>query len=72
VTGGLPGLRRRVSSSGGRQQGEVPRKPGARERFWAEERRVGGQVASAPAYGAAVGEVQGDGGGRNGQWQFRN
>ena len=31
----------------------------------------GGQVAS-PAYGAAVGEVQGDGGGRNSQWQFRN
>ena len=31
----------------------------------------GGQVASL-AYGAAVGEVQGDGGGRIGQWQFRN
>jgi len=28
-------------------------------------------VAS-PAYGAAVGVVQGDGGGRIGQWQFRN
>ena len=31
----------------------------------------GGQVASL-AYGAAVGEVQGDGGGRIGQWQSRN
>ena len=37
----VTGLRRRVSSSGGRQQGAVPRKPGARERFWAEARRVG-------------------------------
>jgi len=34
----------------------------ARKRFGAGARRVGGQVASAPAYGAAVGEVQGDGG----------
>ena len=34
----------------GRQQGVVPCKPGARERFGAGARRVGGQVA-APAYG---------------------
>ena len=33
--------------------------PGARKRFGAGARRVGGQVASAPAYGAAVGVVQG-------------
>ena len=46
----VTGLRRRVSSSGGRQQGAVPRKPGAREQFWAEARRVGGQVASAPPW----------------------
>ena len=37
----VTGLRRRVSSSGGRQQGAVPRKPGARERFWVEARRAG-------------------------------
>ena len=72
VTVAGDGAGRARGELGGRQQGAVPRKPGARERFWAEARRVGGQVASAPAYGAAVGEVQGDGGGRNGQWQFRN
>ena len=38
----------------------VSSKPGARGWFWAEARRVGGQVASAPAYGAAaVGVVRG-------------
>ena len=43
-----------------RQGSFVSAIPGARERFGAGARRVGGQVASAPAYGAAVGREQGE------------
>ena len=40
VTVAGDGAGRARGELGGRQQGAVPRKPGARERFWAEARRV--------------------------------
>ena len=62
----VTGLRRHVSSSGGRQQGAVPRKPGARERFWAEARRVG-----RPGGFAGVRRRRGRGAGRR-RWKNRS
>jgi len=61
--GGHPRGARRRGKGAWRAQGRQRRWfgaiPGARERFGARARCVGGQVASAPAYGAAVGVVQG-------------
>ena len=62
----------RVASSGAAREGRVQANQGRGAGFGRRHDTWGGQVASAPAYGAAVGVVQGDGGGRNGQWQFRN
>ena len=42
----------------------VSAEPGAPRRFGSGARRVGGQVAGSPVYGAAVGKVQGQRGGR--------
>ena len=62
----------RVASSGAAREGRVQANQGRGAGFGRRHDAWGGQVASAPAYGAAVGVVQGNGGGRNGQWQFRN
>ena len=60
----------RVASSCGARKEWVCETGGAGGWFGQGEAKWPGQVA-APAYGAAVGTVQEDGGGRNGQWQFR-
>ena len=59
-----------VASSCGARKEWVCETGGAGGWFGQGEAKWPGQVA-APAYGAAVGTVQEDGGGRNGQWQFR-
>ena len=61
----------RVASSGVASRERCHANQGRGSGFGRRRDAWGGQVAS-PAYGAAVGEVQGDGGGRIGQWQFRN
>ena len=61
----------RVACGNGAREERFQGNKGRRSGFGRRCDAWGGQVA-APAYGAAVGVVQGDGGGRNGQWQFRN
>ena len=66
VTVAGDGAGRARGELGGRQQGAVPRKPGARERFWAEARRVG-----RPGGFAGVRRRRGRGAGRR-RWKNRS
>ena len=66
VTVAGDGAGRARGELGGRQQGAVPRKPGARELFWAEARRVG-----RPGGFAGVRRRRGRGAGRR-RWKNRS